>query len=339
MSLPSSYKRAVFREAGGPLHVEEVKMTLPASGEVLVKVEACGVCFSDHVPQAYGAMGKFPVVPGHELIGHVAAIGDNVSQRKIGDRIGGPWHGGHDGTCLACRRGNFQICDLGIINGVTKDGGYAQYCILRAESGVRIPTHVSAAEYAPILCAGVTVFNSMRRLNIQPGSIVAIQGLGGLGHLAIQYANRFGFRVVAISRDATKEKFVRELGAHEYIDSSKEDPAEVLQKLGGAALVVATAPNSKVISPLMKGLGPLGKLLLLATAGEVPFDSMTMITKGLSVHGWPSGHALDSEEAIEFTQLEGVKCLVETFPLDKANEAYEAMIKGTVRFRAVITMD
>jgi len=175
------------------------------------------------------------------------------------------------------------MCDLGIINGVTKDGGCelileyapycpinqacidAQYCILRAESGVRIPTHVSAADYAPILCAGVTVFNSMRRLNIQPGSIVAIQGLGGLGHLAIQYANRFGFRVVAISRDAKKEKFVRELGAHEYIDSSKEDPAEALQKLGGAALVVATAPNSKVISPLMKGLGPLGKLLLLAS--------------------------------------------------------------------------
>ncbi|KAJ5112756.1 hypothetical protein N7532_000801 [Penicillium argentinense] len=339
MTLPSSYKRAVFREAGGSLHVEEVALTMPAPGEVLVKVEACGVCFSDHVPQAYGAMGRFPVVPGHELIGHVAAIGDNVSQWKIGDRIGGPWHGGHDGTCLACRRGNFQMCDLGIVNGVTRDGGYAQYCLLRGEAGVRIPPHIPAAEYAPILCAGVTVFNSMRRMNVQPGSVVAIQGLGGLGHLAIQYANRFGFRVVAISRDAQKEKFVRELGAHKYIDSSKEDPAEALQKIGGAALVVATAPNPKVIAPLMKGLGPLGKLLLLATAGEVPFDSMTMITKGLSVHGWPSGHALDSEETIQFTELEGVKCLVETFPLEKANEAFEAMVRGTVRFRAVITMD
>lgn len=338
MSLPASYKAALFKEAGGQLVIEDVPLTKPAAGEVLVKVEACGVCHSDTIPQAYGLKGNFPIIPGHEIIGKIVALGESVSQWKVGDRIGGPWHGGHDGTCLACRKGHFQMCDLGIVNGVTKNGGYAQYCILRAEAGVRIPTHVRAADYAPILCAGVTVFNAMRQMNVQPGSTVAIQGLGGLGHLAIQYANRFGFRVVAISRDAQKEKFARELGAHEYIDTSKEDAATALQKLGGASLIVATAPNPQVISPLLKGLGPLGKILILAVAGEIPFDTLAMISKGLSVHGWPSGHAMDSEETIQFTELENIKCMVQEYPLEKANEAFDAMMEGSVRFRAVITM-
>ncbi|CAG8204900.1 unnamed protein product [Penicillium salamii] len=339
MSLPKFYKQAVFKEAGGPLTVEQTSLVLPAAGEVLVKVEACGVCFSDHLAQSYGLHGSFPITPGHEIIGKVAAVGDRVSQWQVGDRIGGAWHGGHDGTCPACRKGHYQMCDLGIINGVTKNGGYAEYCILRAEAGVRIPTHVEASKYAPVLCAGVTVFNSMRRMNVPPGSIVAIQGLGGLGHLAIQYANRFGWRVVALSRDSRKEKFVRDLGAHEYIDGSKEDPAEALQKLGGASLIVTTAPDPKVIPPLLKGLDILGKLLVLAVPGELVLDTKLMIPRGLSVHAWPSGHALDSEEAIQFTELQGVNCMVETFPLDKAKEAYEAMTKGTVRFRAVITME
>ncbi|CAG8203980.1 unnamed protein product [Penicillium salamii] len=339
MSLPKFYKQAVFKEAGGPLTVEQTSLVLPAAGEVLVKVEACGVCFSDHLAQSYGLHGSFPITPGHEIIGKVAAVGDRVSQWQVGDRIGGAWHGGHDGTCPACRKGHYQMCDLGIINGVTKNGGYAEYCILRAEAGVRIPTHVEASKYAPVLCAGVTVLNSMRRMNVPPGSIVAIQGLGGLGHLAIQYANRFGWRVVALSRDSRKEKFVRDLGAHEYIDGSKEDPAEALQKLGGASLIVTTAPDPKVIPPLLKGLDILGKLLVLAVPGELVLDTKLMIPRGLSVHAWPSGHALDSEEAIQFTELQGVNCMVETFPLDKAKEAYEAMTKGTVRFRAVITME
>ncbi|KAJ5881393.1 alcohol dehydrogenase [Penicillium soppii] len=339
MVLPTSYKHAVFKEAGGPLTVEQTPLVLPASGEVLVKVEACGVCFSDHIAQSYGMRGSFPIVPGHEIIGEVAAVGDDVSQWHIGDRIGGAWHGGHDGICSACRKGHYQMCNLGIINGVTKNGGYAEYCSLRAEAGVRIPAHVEASKYAPILCAGVTVFNSMRRMNVPPGSTVAIQGLGGLGHLAIQYANKFGYRVVALSRDSKKEKFVRELGAHEYIDGSRQNPAEELQKLGGASLIVATAPDAKVIPPLLKGLGILGKLLILAVPGEVAFDTRLMISRGLSVHAWPSGHAMDSEEAIQFTELEGIDCMVQTFPLEKANDAYDAMIQGTVRFRAVITMN
>ncbi|KAJ5171695.1 alcohol dehydrogenase [Penicillium capsulatum] len=339
MSLPSFYKRAAFPEAGAPLTIQETELKAPGSGEVLVKIEACGVCGSDAFAQAYGTAGQFPAVPGHEFIGHIAAVGDQVSQWKVGDRVGGAWHAGHDGTCGACRKGHFQICDLGLVNGVTIPGGYAQYGLLRAEAAVRIPSHVDAAEYAPILCAGVTVFNSMRRMNIPPGSTVAVQGLGGLGHLAIQYARRFGFRVVAISRGPAKEPLVRQLGAHEYIDSSKEDAAEALKRLGGASMIVATASNAQVVSPLVNGLGPLGKLLILGVGGDVSLDTMTMVTRGLSVHGWPSGHALDSEEAIQFTELQDVKCLVERFPLDRANDAFNAMKEGTVRFRAVITME
>ncbi|KAL9116716.1 MAG: hypothetical protein Q9187_006756, partial [Circinaria calcarea] len=264
MSLPKTYKQAVFKEAGAPLTVEEAELTPPSKGEVLVKVEACGVCFSDMFAQHNMMGGGFPIVPGHEIIGHVAAVGDDVAVWKVGDRIGGAWHGGHDGTCKACKKGFFQMCDNGVVNGETKGGGYAEYCKLRTEAAVRIPTHVDAAKYAPILCAGVTVFNSMRRMNIPPGATVGVQGLGGLGHLAIQYANKFGYRVVALSRNSQKEKFARELGAHEYIDASKGDTGEALQKLGGASLIVATAPSAEVMTPLLKGLGMLGKLLILS---------------------------------------------------------------------------
>ncbi|PGH23127.1 hypothetical protein AJ80_02756 [Polytolypa hystricis UAMH7299] len=339
-NLPETYKRATFKEAGGPLTIESVNMELPAKGQILAKVEACGVCHSDIFAQknAYGA--GFPRVPGHEVIGHVAAVGEDVQGWKVGDRIGGPWHGGHDGTCKACQKGLFQMCDNEAINGITRDGGYGQYCTLRAEAAVRIPTNVDAAEYAPILCAGVTVFNSMRNMRVPPGSTVAIQGLGGLGHLALQYANKFGYRVVALSRHGKKEKFARELGAHEYIDESKAgDLGEALQRLGGADMIVVTAPGKQSLTPLLKGLGCLGKLLILGVPGEVPLDTIPMIRYGLSVHAWPSGHAMDSEDAIAFTELEHINCMVERFPLEKANEAFDAMLKGIVRFRAVITMD
>ncbi|KAK2752090.1 hypothetical protein FQN55_007978 [Onygenales sp. PD_40] len=311
MGLPKSFKQAAFKEAGGPLVIEETPLVLPKPGEILVKVEACGVCFSDHVAQQNYMGGGFPLVPGHEIIGRVAAVGDGVSEWALGERIGGGWHGAHDD---------------------------AEYCTLRAEAAVRVPDHVDAAKYAPMLCAGVTVFNSMRRMNIGPGKIVAIQGLGGLGHLAIQYANKFGYRVVAMSRDSKKEKFARSLGAHEYIDASKEDVGEALQRFGGAAMIVLTAPNPAGVAPLIKGLDLVGKLLILSTIGEVPIDTGALLHGGNSVHAWPSGHATDSREAIEFAELQGVNCLIEEFPLEKANEAYGAMLKGTVRFRAVITM-
>ncbi|KAM5465132.1 putative secondary metabolism biosynthetic enzyme [Microsporum ferrugineum] len=346
----TTFRQAAFKEAGGPLVIEEVEMTSPGRGEVLVKVQACGVCFSDTFAQ-HNVMGgglcgvaaeliaSSPIVPGHEIIGHVTAVGEGVEQWKIGDRIGGAWHGGHDGTCAQCRKGYFQMCDNQVVNGETKGGGYAEYCTLRAEAGVRIPKHVDAAKYAPILCAGMTMFNSIRHMNIPVGSTVAIQGLGGLGHLAIQYARSFGYRVVALSRNAEKEAFARELGAHEYIDASKCDVGEQLQKLGGVSLIVSTAPTKDAIEPLLKGLGMLGKLLILSVPGDITVNTGVMLRYGISVQSWPCGHATDSEEAIAFTELEGINCMIEKFPLEKANDALEAMVKGTVRFRAVITME
>ncbi|KAH8700949.1 alcohol dehydrogenase [Talaromyces proteolyticus] len=339
MSLPKSFKQATFTHSGGPLIIQETDIVNPGPGEILVKVEACGVCYSDTVAQNNLAGRGFPLVPGHEIIGRAAAIGDGVSGWNLGDRIGGGWHGGHDGTCAACKRGLYQMCDHQEINGISKDGGYAEYCLLRAEAAVRVPAHVDAAEYAPILCAGVTVFTSIRQMNIAPGAMVAIQGLGGLGHLAIQYANRFGYRVVAMSRGRQKEAFARQLGAHEYIDTSKENAGESLQRLGRASLIVCTAPSVEVISPLMKGLDMLGKLLILSDIGDVPVNTGGMIRYGLSVQSWPSGHAMNSEDAIKFTELQNINCMIERFPLEKANEAYEAMLNGSVRFRAVLTME
>ncbi|KAH6672837.1 putative alcohol dehydrogenase [Halenospora varia] len=338
MSLPATYKQAAFLKQGEPLTIQEVPLSLPAAGEILVKVEACGVCFSDMYAQHNVMGGGFPLVPGHEIIGRVAAVGDENSAWKVGDRIGGAWHGGHDGSCHACRKGHYQMCDNRVVNGETKQGGYAEYCKIRTEAAVRIGDQIDAAKFAPVMCAGVSVFNSMRVQNIPPGSIVAIQGLGGLGHLAVQYANKMGFKVVALSRGADKEQFAKDLGAHVYIDSSKVDPAEALQKMGGAKLIVTTAPAAEVISPLLKGLGILGKLLILSVPGKVEIDTVTMLTYGLSVQVWPSGHAQDTEEAVEFADMQNINCMVEKFPLDKANEAFDAMMKGTVRFRAVITM-
>ncbi|KAI1804310.1 putative alcohol dehydrogenase [Daldinia bambusicola] len=337
MSLPKTFKRAVFLEKGADLVVQETPLVLPGDNEVLVKVEACGVCYSDYYGQYNVMGGGFPICPGHEIIGRVAAVGDSVKRWKVGDRVGGGWHGGHDETCTACNEGWFQMCDNQVINGVTKNGGYAEYCILRAEATVRIPEHVDAAKYAPMLCAGVSVFNSIRNMNVPVGETIVIQGLGGLGHLGVQYAAQMGYRVIAVSRGADKEKFARELGAHEYIDASKEkDVGEALKALGGARLVVATAPSADSITPFQKGLGVLGKILLLSIPGDFTIDTVTMLKHGSSVQVWPSGHQKDSEDAIKFADLKGVDCMIETYPLDKAQAAWDAMKNGTVRFRAVI---
>jgi D-arabinose 1-dehydrogenase-like Zn-dependent alcohol dehydrogenase len=231
------------------------------------------------------------------------------------------------------------MCDHKAINGVTRDGGYAEYVLLRAEAVVRVPLEVDPAEYAPILCAGITVFNSIRRLNILAGEVVAIEGLGGLGHLAIQFASKMGFKVVALSSGSGKRDFAHTLGANEYIDTSKEDPIEKLNAMGGAALIVATAPNPKSISRFTGALQPIGHLLILAPCGPVEIDTGHLIAKGASVSSWPSGHALDSEEAIAFAQLHGVRCLVEKFPLKDAQAALDHMLKGEVRFRGVLVME
>lgn len=338
-SLPKTYKAAVFEKAGAPLTIKEVELKLPSPGEVLVKVLAVGVCHSDSAVQSGIFGNSFPIVPGHEVIGNVVAVGEGEKKWKEGDRVGGPWHGGHDGTCKQCQRGQFQMCQNEAINGMTRDGGYAQYVLLRTEAVVSVPKDIDPAAYAPILCAGITVFNSIRKQHITPGDIVAIQGLGGLGHLAVQYANKMGYKVVALSSGSKKKDFAAKLGAHVYIDTSASDAAEELMKLGGASLIVCTAPNPKSISPLTGGLEAGGKVLILAPCGPVEVISEHLIMKAVSVCGYPSGHALDSEEAIAFTRLHGIECMIEKFKLEEANEALEHMVKGNVRFRGVLVME
>ncbi|KAI1334600.1 alcohol dehydrogenase [Xylariaceae sp. FL0016] len=338
-SLPKTYKAAVIEKANAPVTIKDVELKQPGPGQVLVKVIACGVCHTDMFIQS-GAMGDvFPRVPGHEIVGDVVAVGDDVDRFSKGDRIGGAWHGGHDSSCRACARGQFQMCDNAVFNGVHMDGGYAEYVLLRSKAAVRMPKDADPAEVAPLLCAGVTVFNSMRKMHVEQGNTVAVQGLGGLGHLAVQYANKMGYHVVAISSgDAKRDFAISKLGAHAYIDTSKEDPVKKLQALGGAAMIVATAPSGKAISPLIGGLQAGGKLVVLAPVGPVEFNTGAMVTKGLSVHGWPSGHALDSEEAIKFSEDHGVKCMIEKFSLDDAEKAMEHCNSGKVRFRGVLMM-
>lgn len=340
-NLPKTFKAVVCEKPGAGIALKDVELQEPKQGEVLIKVQACGVCFSDYatIEGEMGSLAKFPLIPGHEVIGTVVAVGPGEKVWKEGDRVGGPWHGGHDGTCKSCKRGLFQMCEHELINGVSRNGGWGEYCTLRSEAAVRIPKDVNAAEYAPILCAGVTTFNGMRRLNITAGDIVAVQGLGGLGHLAVQYARKMGFRTVALSSSGSKREFAVQLGANDYVDGSKEDTAEALQKMGGASLIIVTAPNPQIIGPLVNGLSPDGKLLVLAAVGDIPVNTIPMILKGLSVHGWPSGHALDSEEAIAFAQNQGVKCMVETFPLERVQDALDHMTSGKVRFRSVLTME
>ncbi|KAH6695478.1 alcohol dehydrogenase [Plectosphaerella plurivora] len=339
MSLPKTYKAWQVEKAGAPFVLKEFELKKPGPGQVLVKVLACGVCHSDVAVQE-GHMGDvFPRVPGHEIVGDVVELGDGVNRIKNGDRVGGAWHGGHDQTCRSCKRGQFQCCENGAINGVSKDGGYAEYVILRAEAVVRVPSNLDPVEIAPLLCAGVTVFNGIRKMNIEQGNLVAVQGLGGLGHLAVQYANKMGYKVAALSSGASKKDFAAKLGAHEYIDSSADDPVKRLQALGGAALIVATAPNPKAVAPLTAALQPGGKLLILAPVGPVEINSIDLILGGRSVHGWPSGHTIDSEEAIDFASTHGVKCMVEPFAFDKATEAVEHMMSNKVRFRGVIVVE
>ncbi|KAH7183631.1 chaperonin 10-like protein [Fusarium flagelliforme] len=338
-SLPKTYKAAVFVSQNKDLVLQDVELKQPDAGHVLIKVIACGVCHSDLFVKQ-GVLGDvFPRTTGHEAVGDVVAVGEGVTRWNIGDRVGGAWHGGHDGTCTSCQRGNFQTCDNQVVNGVTVDGGYGEYMTLRAEAAVRIPADANPAEVAPLLCAGVTVFNAMRNMHIMQGGLVAVQGLGGLGHLALQYASKMGYTVVALSSGPDKKDFAMQLGAHHYIDTKAEDTAEALQKMGGANMIVSTAPHAKAVSPLVAGLAPMGKLVALAPLGPVEFDTGLMVIKGLSVHGWPCGHAKDSEDAIAFAHTHGIKCMIEKFPFETEHQkAFEKMESGEVRFRSVLTM-
>ena len=325
-------------KAGAPFELVEREIPEPAAGQVRVKVEACGVCHSDALVKFAAFPGlTLPRIPGHEIAGQVDAIGAGVTAWKKGDRVGIGWHGGHCGECQPCRRGLFINCVNGKITGISHDGGYAEYLVAPSESLARIPDGLGAVDAGPLLCAGVTTYNALRNSGARPGDTVAVQGIGGLGHLGIQYAAKMGFRTVAISRGSYKEALARQLGAHEYVDTAKGPAAEALQALGGADVLLATAPSGETLAGAVGGLKPRGTLLIVAAAPE-PFQvSAFAMLSGRKIVGWPSGSAIDSEDTMNFSMLTGVKPRTETFKLEQAEEAFQAMMASKVRFRAVLT--
>jgi D-arabinose 1-dehydrogenase-like Zn-dependent alcohol dehydrogenase len=333
-------KAVQVSEAGGNFEIVERPTPEPGRGQVRIKVEACGICHSDALVKEGMWPGiKYPRVPGHEIAGRIDAVGADVTLWKPGQRVGVGWHGGHCFECDPCRRGDFINCRFEKITAIDFDGGYQEYTIARAEAVAAMPDDLPAAEAAPLLCAGITVFNSLRNSAARGGDLVAVQGIGGLGHLGIQYARQMGFRTVAVGRGGDKEPLAKKLGAHEYIDTGAGNPAQALQKLGGAKVILATAPDSKAISGLVDGLAPNGTLLVIgAGAASLTVTPVQLIRGSKSVHGWASGTAMDSEDTLRFSSLSGVRPMIERYPLEKAAEAYDQMISGRVRFRVVLTM-
>ena len=333
-------KVAQISKPGGPFEIVEREIPQPSPGTVRIKVEACGICHSDVlVKEGHWPGLQYPRVPGHEVAGRVDALGPNVTNWKVGQRVGVGWHGGHDFVCDSCRRGDFVLCANQKITGLHFDGGYAEYMIAPAEAVALIPEELPADEAAPLLCAGVTTYNPLRNIGARPGDLVAVQGIGGLGHLGIQYAQRMGFRTAAIGRSKDKEPLAKKLGAHHYIDTAASDPAKELRALGGARVILATAPDAKSMAALAGGLGPNGKLLIVGAPSEpLTVSVVPLIFKRQSIQGWPSGTAKDSEDTLNFSALTGVRPMIEKYPLEKAAEAYERMIQGHARFRVVLTM-
>lgn len=333
-------KVAQISEAGGDFQIVERELPKPRAGEVRIKVQACGVCHSDALTKDGAWPGiEYPRVPGHEMAGIIDELGAGVAEWQEGQRVGVGWHGGQDGTCRECRRGDFRNCRNLKIAGISYDGGYQEYMLAPVEALVSIPASLSDAEAAPLLCAGITTFNALRHSGVSPGDLVAVQGVGGLGHLGIQFANKFGFRVAAIGRGSENAPLARKLGASVYIDSKATNAAEELQKLGGAQAILATAPSSKAMSELIDGLGPNGKLIVIAAAFEpIEVSPVQLITGSRTIQGWSSGTPTDSEDTLRFAELTGVRPMIETYPLEKAGEAYERMLSGDAQFRVVLTM-
>jgi D-arabinose 1-dehydrogenase-like Zn-dependent alcohol dehydrogenase len=336
----ATMKAVQVPKAGGDFELVERPIPQPERNQVRVKVEACGVCHSDALVKDGLWPGlPYPRIPGHEIAGRIDAVGADVEIWKPGQRVGVGWHGGHCFTCDACRRGDFILCRFEKVTSLSFDGGYAEYMITPAEAVAAMPDDLPSAEAAPLLCAGVTVYNPLRNLGARAGDLVAVQGIGGLGHLGIQCARQMGFRTVAIGRGADKEPLARKLGAHQYVDGAVSAPSEALQKLGGARVILATAPDAKSISALVDGLAPGGRLIVVGVAPEpLSINPLQIVLSRRSVHGWPSGTAKDSEDTLAFSSLTGVRPMIERYPLEKAAEAYEQMISGRARFRVVLTM-
>lgn len=325
---------------GGEFELVEREIPQPGAGEVRIKVEACGICHSDMIVTQGGFPWlTYPRVPGHEAVGVIDEVGSGVTEWKKGERVGVGWHGGHCFVCDSCRRGDFVTCANEQITGVTRDGGYAQYMLARHEAVALVPEGMDAAEAGPLMCAGITTFNVLRNSGARAGDLVGVLGIGGLGHLGIQYAAKFGYRVVGIGRGPENEALARKLGAFAYIDTKATKVAEELKKLGGARLVLATAPSAKAMTECIEGLGPGGTLLVVGA----PFEPMEVSVPQLlmarrRIQGWPSGSARDSQDTLEFSKFAGVKAMIEKYPLAKVNEGFERMASGKAEFRAVLTM-
>ena len=325
----------------GPCELVERDIPEPAAGKVRVKVQACGVCHSDSVTkEGLFPNIEYPRVPGHEVIGLVDAIGPEVRGWTPGARVGIGWHGGNCGYCDACRRGDAFACETEtLITGVTHDGGYAEYMIAPATALARVPDDLSSVEAAPLMCAGITTFNALRNSDARPGELVAVLGVGGLGHLGVQFAVKLGFKTVAIARGADKAPLAQQLGAHHYIDSQAEDPAAALQKLGGAKVILCTATSGAAMSAVQGGLAVRGTLLIVGVPDSLDINPLPLILGSRSVKGWYSGTSIDSQQTLAFSALTGVRSMNEVYPLSRVAEAYERMMSGQARFRVVLTMD
>jgi D-arabinose 1-dehydrogenase-like Zn-dependent alcohol dehydrogenase len=333
-------KAAQVPKPGADFEIVEREIPKPGAGQVRIKVQACGVCHSDVLTKEGAWPGiQYPRVPGHEVAGVIDELGSGVTGWKMGQRAGVGWHGGHDGTCLQCRRGDFRNCQNLKIAGVSYDGGYQQYMLAPMEALTAMPDGLSDAEAAPLLCAGITTYNALRHSGAMPGDLVAILGIGGLGHLGIQFANKFGYKVAAIARGPQDAALAKKLGASVYIDNKATNAAEALQKLGGAQVILATAPSSKAMTEVIDGLGPNGKLMVVGVAFEpIQVTPAQLINGSRAIQGWASGTPADAEDTLRFSELTGVRPMIETYPLEKAAEAYARMLSGKAQFRVVLTM-
>ncbi|MGD0796888.1 MAG: alcohol dehydrogenase [Acidobacteriaceae bacterium] len=336
----ATMKAAQISRPGAGFEVVEREIPEPGVGQVRIKVQACGVCHSDQLTVEGAWPGiQYPRVPGHEVAGVIDEVGEGVSAWTKGQRVGVGWHGGQDNTCRECRRGDFRNCRNLKIAGISYDGGYQQYMVAPVEALVSIPESLSDVDAAPLLCAGITTYNALRHSGALPGDLVAVQGIGGLGHLGVQFADKFGYQVAAIGRGPENAALAKKLGASVYIDSKATNAAEELQKLGGAKVILATAPNSKAMSELIDGLGPNGKLIVVgATFDAVEVTPIQLISGSKSIQGWAAGTPADSEDTLHFAELSGVRPMIETYPLEQAAEAYAHMLSGKAEFRVVLTM-
>ncbi|MDA8059220.1 MAG: alcohol dehydrogenase [Leptospirillum sp.] len=327
-------------KSGMPFAAGQSNKPDPGRKEVLVKVAACGICHSDvFVREGLFPGIAYPRIPGHEVVGVIEKTGEDVSAWKTGDTVGVGWHGGHCFACDACRKGDFILCANARVTGISSDGGYAEYMIAREEALARVPEGMAPEYAAPLLCAGVTTFNALRHCGARAGDLVAIQGIGGLGHLGIQFASRMGFHTVALSSGKEKESLARSLGAHDYIDLNSENSVSSLSKMGGAKVILATAPSSSLASRLVDALSPNGNMVLVGVdANPLSISPLQLIGGRKRISGWPSGHAKDSEETLLFAHQAGIRSMVETYPLEQAETAYQVMMSNKARFRVVLTM-